>query len=82
MGDILYKLVGYDKDEATNKFGCKDGCVYKAEDHTDRFCFKDGVHPVTCLEEQAFHWCYEGDCGSIHWAQEYPVSDFGLLIIL
>ena len=51
VGDILYTLAESDKEETTNKFGCKDGCVYKAdEDPVDRFCFKDGILPVTCLD--------------------------------
>merc|ERR1711874_651164 len=49
VGDILYTLAETDVDD-TAKFGCKDGCVYKAEeDPVDKFCFKDGVLPVTFL---------------------------------
>ena len=52
MGDILYTLVEGDMEEKTKAFGCKDGCVYKAdEDPIDRFCFKDGVLPVKCLDD-------------------------------
>ena len=52
VGDILYMLVEGDKEDKTKAFGCKDGCVYKAdEDPIDRFCFKDGVLPVTCLDD-------------------------------
>ena len=51
VGEILYTLAESDMDDETSKFGCKDGCVYKAEeDPVDRFCFKDGVLPVTCLD--------------------------------
>ena len=50
VGDILYTLAESDKDADTMKFGCKDGCVYTAdEDPIDRFCFKDGGLPVVCL---------------------------------
>merc|ERR1712106_620224 len=79
VGDILYMLVEGDKEDKTKAFGCKDGCVYKAdEDPIDRFCFKDGVLPVTCLDDgkgHAFHWCYEGKCGPSHWADEFPVCN-------
>jgi len=72
VGDILYTLAESDKDADTMKFGCKDGCVYKAdEDPIDRFCFKDGGLPVTCLEK--FHWCYEGACGPDRWGDAFPV---------
>ena len=51
VGDILYTLAESDMEKDTSKFGCKDGCVYKAdEDPVDRFCFKDGNLPVTCLD--------------------------------
>ena len=51
VGDILYTLVESDMDDETSKLGCKDGCVYNAdEDPVDRFCFKDGGQPITCLD--------------------------------
>ena len=72
VGDILYNLVESDKDEETSKFGCKDGCVYTAdEDPVDKFCFAPGDLKVTCLEK--FHWCYEGDCGPDKWGTAFPV---------
>jgi len=77
VGDILYTLAETDVDD-TAKFGCKDGCVYKAEeDPVDRFCFKDGVLPVTCLDggEHEFHWCYEGACGPERWGDEFPACN-------
>jgi len=74
VGDILYKLVESDKDEETSKFGCKDGCVYNAdEDPVDRFCFAPGDLKVTCLEK--FHWCYEGDCGPDKWGTAFPACN-------
>eukprot|EP00091_Calanus_sinicus_P016299 TRINITY_DN355_c0_g1_i4.p1 TRINITY_DN355_c0_g1~~TRINITY_DN355_c0_g1_i4.p1 ORF type:complete len:414 (-),score=164.52 TRINITY_DN355_c0_g1_i4:140-1291(-) len=78
VGNILYKLFESDKEDATKNFGCKDGCVYTAdEDPIDKFCFKDGELPVTCLDdgEHAFHWCYEGDCGPANWGKEFPVCN-------
>lgn len=79
VGDILYTLVESDKEDMTKKFGCKNGCVYMAdEDPVDRFCFKDGVLPVTCLDDgegHSFHWGYEGEVGPAHWADEFPVCN-------
>merc|ERR1712215_322459 len=77
VGDILYTLVEGDKMEMTKKFGRKDGCVYKAdEDPNDRFCFKDGTLPVTCLDGPGhFHWCYTGDCGPDNWGKEFPACN-------
>merc|ERR1711970_470732 len=67
VGDILYTLAESDMDDETSKFGCKDGCVYTAdEDPVDKFCFKDGGgggggggSPITCLDGEKFYWCYE-----------------------
>merc|ERR1711936_527023 len=77
VGNILYTLVEGDKMEMTKKFGCKDGCVYKAdEDPNDRFCFKDGSLPVTCLDGPGhFHWCYTGACGPDNWGKEFPACN-------
>jgi len=78
VGDILYTLDKSDMDEETAKFGCKNGCVYKAaEDPVDRFCFKEGGQPVTCLDDgdHEFHWCYEGDCGPDRWGDEFPACN-------
>jgi len=77
VGDILYTLVEGDKMDMTKKFGCKDGCVYMAdEDPIDRFCFKDGSLPVTCLDGAGhFHWCYEGECGPDNWGKEFPACN-------
>jgi len=78
VGNILYKLFESDKEDTTKNFGCKDGCVYTAdEDPVDKFCFKDGGLPVTCLDggSHEFHWCYEGDCGPDKWGTEFPVCD-------
>ena len=72
VGDVLYNLVKSDKDEETAKFGCKDGCVYTAdEDPVDEFCFARGDLKATCIEK--FHWCYEGDCGPDKWGTAFPV---------
>jgi len=78
VGDILYTLAESDMEKDTTKFGCKDGCVYKAdEDPVDRFCFKDGDLPVTCLDggDQEFHWCYEGDCGPDRWGDHFEACN-------
>merc|ERR1711970_533541 len=78
VGVILYTLAESDMDEETSKFGCKWGCVYKAdEDPVDRFCFKDGSLPVTCLDggDNEFHWCYEGDCGAEFWGDHFPACN-------
>ena len=54
MGDIHYTLAESDMEKDTTKFGCRDGCVYKADEYPDdRFCFKDGDLPVTCLDGEA-----------------------------
>ena len=56
VGDILYTLAESDMDDETSKFGCKDGCVYTAdEDPVDKFCFKDGGSPITCLDGDHYH---------------------------
>ena len=53
VGNILYTLVESDKEDTTQNFGCKDGCVYTAdEDPIDKFCFKAGDLPVTCLDSE------------------------------
>jgi len=78
VGEILYTLAESDMDDETAKFGCKAGCVYKAdEDPVDRFCFKDGSLPVTCLDggDHEFHWCYEGDCGAEFWGDHFPACN-------
>ena len=54
VGDIHYTLAESDMEKDTTKFGCRDGCVYKADEYPDdRFCFKDGDLPVTCLDGEA-----------------------------
>jgi len=77
VGAVLYKLDASDMDTETAKYGCKDGCVYTAdEDPVDKFCFKDGGMPVTCLDgEEKFHWCYEGDCGPKFWGTEFEACN-------
>jgi len=78
VGAVLYNLVESDKDEMTKKFGCKDGCVYTAdEDDVDKFCFAKGDLPVTCLSEgdKEFHWCYEGDCGPDKWGTVFKACN-------
>merc|ERR1712002_645565 len=78
VGEILYTLAESDMEDETAKFGCKAGCVYKAdEDPVDRFCFKDGSLPVTCLDggDHEFHWCYEGDCGAEFWGDHFPACN-------
>jgi len=78
VGDILYTLVESDMDDETSKLGCKDGCVYNAdEDPVDRFCFKDGGQPITCLDDgdNKFYWCYEGDCGPEFWGDHFPACN-------
>ena len=58
MGDIHYTLAKSDMEEDTTMFGCRDGCVYQADEFpVDRFCFKDGDLPVTCLDgENVVEW--------------------------
>merc|ERR1712055_722271 len=76
VGDILYTLAESDMDDETSKFGCKDGCVYTAdEDPVDKFCFKDGGSPITCLDGEKFYWCYEGDCGPEFWGDHFPACN-------
>ena len=70
VGNITYMLVESDKEDMTRVYGCKDGCVYEAEDVTGKFCFKDGERPVNCLD-----WGYNGDIGPSHWGKHYKVSD-------
>merc|ERR1712142_47971 len=66
VGDIHYTLAGSDMNE-TAKYGCTDGCIYKASDDRN-FCFTTGDLPVACLDGDCdFHWCYEGDCGPAYW---------------
>merc|ERR1712142_429399 len=66
VGDIHYTLAGSDMNE-TAKYGCTDGCIYKASDDRN-FCFTTGDLPVACLDGDCdFHWCYVGDCGPAYW---------------
>jgi len=47
VGGVSYKLV--EAEEDTEKFGCKDACVYeKTVSQGSRFCFKVGALEATC----------------------------------
>ena len=62
VGGVLYILVESGMEDETSKHGCKDGCVYNAyldgEDPVDKYCFKYGDLPVTCLDGDEYVTCY------------------------
>jgi len=50
VGDVTYTLMSQ---EDTSGYGCKDNCVYSANnDPQSKFCFKSGDKEVQCLQQR------------------------------